>query len=59
MVFFITDGEGDALRTVKLNSPEHPIFLRAVLEGEESGKFKVRTTVDFVFSTIFDLLPDT
>ena len=39
MVFFITDGEGDALRRVAHDSSDHPIFLRAVLENEDTGKF--------------------
>lgn len=57
LVFFITDGEAEQLRNLRIRNPSDQIYLRATLESIGS-KFTTETQVDLVFSSILDLMPD-
>ena len=58
LVFFITANEAERLRKLQADNADSQIFLRATLEANDVGLFRVGTEIDLVFSTVLDLLPD-
>ena len=58
LVFFITANEAERLTKLQADNADSQIFLRATLEANDVGLFRVGTEIDLVFSTVLDLLPD-
>ena len=57
LVFFVTDGEAEQLRNLRVRNPTQNVFIRVSLM-EKDERFRETTQVDLVFSSIFDLVPD-